>query len=241
MIDAPEFLRTRVWHPNASLYYPCAGQDWKEVLALFGPWMQSLRFCDLKYQFDAGWSSSWPEDWALAGGAWRVTGPMVSQVRRLHFFRHVDPAMLRGAVRHVSTGRVVDLRFRRGFGQQGLHEIPDGTLDVFLHRGDGIGEGGSDVWFLANRPAAHAPLARLLDVIARKLRYPGLIGSDGSNTDIRQLRQAAYNDPNAPTRFNAQGLSWRRVGDVPFRGHLTVFWEVVPKPTTHAARSVTSG
>jgi hypothetical protein len=224
-----EFLQTWRWRPDASLYYPCAGQDWREILGLFGPQVRTFQFCDLAYQFDTGWSAHWPEGWALGPDPWCVDGPMVGRVLRLNAFRHVRPATLQGTVRHLPSGRQVALSFRRGFGQYGLHEIPDGSLDVFVHRGDSLGEGGSGVWFLANMTARHQPLSRLLDVIGAKLRYPALIGSDGSNTRLVQLKQAAYGDPEAPTRFIAGPLTWRRVGDVPFRGRQTVFWEVVPR------------
>ena len=99
---------------------------------------------------------------------------------------------------------------------------------MFLHRGDSGGEGGSNTHFLANRRMSHEPLSKLMDVVKRKLAVPALIASDGSNTNIRQLVDAARGD-DAIQSFNQHGLSWVRHGSLPgSASKKTVVWQVTP-------------
>jgi hypothetical protein len=61
-------------------------------------------------------------------------------------------------------------------------------LGVFMHRGDSQGEGGSNVWFLANRRRDHEPVSNLWDKISIRLADQSIVVTDGSNCRIRQIR-----------------------------------------------------
>lgn len=100
---------------------------------------------------------------------------------------------------------------------------------MFLHRGDSSGEAGSSTFFLSNKRMHHPPLSMLLDVIKRKLSCPALIGSDGSNTTIRQLFAAGEGDESI-LHFSSHGLVWKRVGALKARDcRHTVVWQVHPQ------------
>lgn len=162
--------------PGRIFFYPSAGSDWMEPLTQFIEWMDEFRFIDIRYQFKnarpiplGGWDLL--EDSAV------LLGPAVSRGHILQDgkgceFRHIEPAWLSHAYRNPRDGRQVLVTRRRGFGQYALHELPDSSVGVFWHRGDSAGEGGSNVWYLANRPRRHPPLSNLFEVIKRKLAYP---------------------------------------------------------------------
>lgn len=41
-----DVLAKRMWPEQASLYYPCAGQDWLGVTASLGVFFSNLKFCE---------------------------------------------------------------------------------------------------------------------------------------------------------------------------------------------------
>lgn len=213
-----------------SLFYPCAGNDWSVVLNLFAEHIDSFMFVDTQYQFDrirpievAGLELL-PASTHLRGEAYSPLERIPSYGRR---HRHVEPAWLEETYLHQGSGRHIKVTRRRGFGQYALREIPDGSLGVFFHRGDSMGEGGSDAWFLANRRRNHPPLSHLFRTLKRKLAYPALIVSDGSNTDFGPLKEAAQDYERAPDRFELEGLSWVRAGAIAEDGRRkTVIWRV---------------
>lgn len=210
--------------------YPCAGMDIPDVIHTLGHLFDTFLFVDIRYDFgraDIPPLSGWEE----VLGTRRLLGKpadhvscVQSGVRR---FRYVEPAWLRADYRNFQTGRIIEIILRRGFGQYALQELVDGTLGMFLHRGDSSAEGGSGVFYLANRRMSHTPLSMLFDTIKRKLTNPALIASDGSNTKIRELSLAGGGD-NSITNFTRFGLLWQKTMTVarPGDNRLTVVWTV---------------
>lgn len=225
-----DLLAKRKWPEQPSLYYPCAGQDWLGVTASLGVFFTHLKFCDLHYSFDKP-PQALPEGWEPLQANWSLEGPAkcrpsLKTIDDRHV-RHVTPAIATLPLRFAATGQIANVQLRRGFGQYGLQEIPSGALDLFLHRGDSPGEGGSNVWFFSNWRARHAPLSHLFNVLKTKLRYPAVVGSDGSNCEIRELREAASSET-MPSDFASHGLQWRLLGGLAGGRGRTVFWEVEP-------------
>lgn len=143
--------------------------------------------------------------------------------------RQIDPARLEETYLHEASGRLIRVTRRRGFAQYALKEIPNGSLGVFFHRGDSMGEGGSDAWFLANRPRRHPPLSNLFARLKQKLAYPALIASDGSNTTFEPIVTAVRSDAQQPMQFKLEGLHWVRVGTMTDEGRRrTAIWRVMP-------------
>lgn len=215
--------------PGRIFFYPSAGRDWMEPLEEFVDGMDEFRFVDIGYQFEdmppialEGWDWQ-PDSTVLRGLA--SSRMSVRQDKNGHEFRHLEPACLSHLYRNPHDGRQVLVTRRRGFGQYALQELPDASLGVFWHRGDSPGDGGSNVWYLANRPRRHPLVSNLFDVLKRKLAYPALIASDGANTRFKQLRAAACQDVGAPIAFDKLGLRWRQVGRLK---RSTVLWLVEP-------------
>ncbi|KDB52906.1 hypothetical protein X805_15100 [Sphaerotilus natans subsp. natans DSM 6575] len=215
---------------GSAFIYPCAGSDVVGPIEHFGQQMETFVFVDIRYQFSrfevrkpAGWHED-PDSVLIEGPLRSGISPVFLDGQR--HYRHIKPAWRHSQYVHAATGRTIDVVFRRGFGQYALHEMPDESLGVFFHRGDSLGEGGSGVFFLANRHKHHAPLSNLLDVIKRKVAYPALIVSDGSNTSIRALQAAGHGDTSVQVFFR-HGLRWERVRTLN-RG--SVVWRVELSP-----------
>lgn len=211
--------------------YPCAGNDLAEPFDAYARRFDTLLFVDISYGFHHFEPPTFA-GWRALRETLSLEGPPTSTMRRVvgqsRTYRDLAPAWWRCQYQHVDTRKTVKLVLRRGFGQYALHELMSGQLGMFLHRGDSPGEGGSGARFLENVSMSHAPLSMLLDVIKTKLSVPGLIGSDGSNTSIRQLMRAAVGDERH-VDFVSHGLHWRRVGGLPGRlSRSTVVWKVAP-------------
>lgn len=215
--------------------YPCAGFDMPDILEKFGHQFDTFLFVDIRYDFRRHMVPP-ISGWRQVPGTRRLMGAPFCRLSWVSFdnrsYREVEPAWLRFDMRHSTSGRVVELCLRRGFGQYALHELEDGSLAMFLHRGDSSAEGGSGVWYLADRRMSHPPLSRLFDVIKRKLAPDAWIGSDGSNTQFRELQRAAV-EGDEISRFNRHGLLWQREMTIQ-RQHdcrRTVVWRVMPTGT----------
>lgn len=221
-----------------SFFYPCAWEDWYEPMEAFGNLIDEFHFVDLGYQFSRPVPIQ-SERWVLQPEYSALIGPAVDSMRFVVYgqrrYRELDPAWLRERYVHSATGRAIHVTRRRGFGQIALDELPDNSLGVFCHRGDSSVESGSCTWYLANRNKSYAPLSRLFDKIKRKLAYPALIVSDGSNTSIRQIseccidRAGGVKVDSLATELDCFGLHWQRVGELDVAMHRrTYVWLVEP-------------
>ena len=210
--------------------YPCSGLDVPDVVQTFGDLFDTFLFVDIRYDFSR-LNTPPVSGWEEVPGTRRLEGKPADHVRHLQsgrrHFRHVEPAWLRADYLHLRSGRTIEICLRRGFGQYALQELTDGTMGMFLHRGDSSGEGGSGVMYLANRRLSHPPLSMLFDAIKQKLTMPALIASDGSNTRIRELSLAGGGDDSITT-FTRFGLLWQRNMNIARPGdrRITVVWSV---------------
>jgi hypothetical protein len=127
----------------------------------------------------------------------------------------------------------VTINRRRGFGQYALvNEFSDRAIGVFMHRGDSPGEGGSNVYFLANKDSRHEPCGRLFDKLSKKLDDRALIITDGSNTRLKRLRAFHRQDIAGPAAYSAAaklafvygGFSWQCVGYMSNKYGPTLIW-----------------
>lgn len=97
--------------------------------------------------------------------------------------REVTPEYFHIMFEYNGTEKEVILR--RGCAQFALLEQEKDSIDYFVHRGDGSGEGGSGIYFIANLNSNYKPIARLYDKLLYRLKPEGFIISDGSNIDRR--------------------------------------------------------
>ena len=216
-------------YPGKVFMYPCAGDDISEPVQVFGGTYNTFLFVDIKY----GIESKLPDipGWRQVLGSQRRFGSTDSSIRRVQDgrfkFRVIEPEWFSADFVNEQTGRKILIIHRRGFGQYALHELPDHSLSMFMHRGDSPGEGGSNVFYLANLRTSHQPISNLLNLIKRKLTVPAFIASDGSNTNIPELREAA-NGACAIKSFTSHGLKWSLQSAPDLLSPRTSVWAVSP-------------
>lgn len=207
--------------------YPCAGNDVVEPVQVFGEFYDTFLFVDLNYSS----TTKMPKiiGWNEVSGSQRRFGSANSSIRIVQNgyskFKVVDPEWFCSDYTNEKTGRKISVVRRRGFGQYALHELSDDSLSMFMHRGDSAGEGGSNVYYLANRRTSHEPISNLLSIIKCKLTHPALIASDGSNTDITELRDDAFGLSSIDS-FTSHGLNWRKLRAYSSLAPRTKVWEV---------------
>lgn len=166
---------------GSSLYYPCSGADFWIPVFLFAPFVREFWFVDKAY-FQKGWglqrhrglpeTAQAPQP-ALMGkrgfgflGA-RVEGPPENQGSG----SEIAPCVRIETYRHVKTGCLIELKFRRGYGRSAFRKEVR-QIGVFFYRRDSLGEGGSgDLWMTRDS----------VDTICERLIEGGLIVTDGSN------------------------------------------------------------
>ena len=211
------------------LLYPCAGQDFADPVNYFGEFIDTFIFVDINYRFNLKHRPNIP-GWFYISDSEKIIGkiysPLTKQENGKNKFRFVEPGWLFLDYKNEKTNRKIQIVLRRGFGQYALRELEDKALTVFMHRGDSIGESGSGVYFLANRKTNHQPLSMLLDAIKQKLKMPGFIVSDGSNSTINELKN--HIEKKLIPTFESHGLLWRKSKLFePLQGfNKTFIWEV---------------
>jgi hypothetical protein len=148
------------------------------------------------------------------------------------FYRFLEPSSLH-EVYGTAGGRSIKVIRRRGFGQLPLSNLfPAGSIGVFMHRGDSRAEGGSNVYYLANRPKQFEPCGSLFEKLTRSLTDRALILSDGSNSDIPEIKKFFNSDTSGREAFavlrNAEfafgAFKWRCVGWLRHRYGPTLAW-----------------
>lgn len=191
------------------LFYPAAGRDTAVFIDAFSPFITDYLFNDLHY-------SSLTDARPVAPPRFTVTyehAPSASlrdaQIDR-HYWRNVEPSML---VQHLRSGdEAIVVRRRRGFGQYALQELAPRSVGVFVHRRDGMGDGGSNMWFLGNVKKRHEPLSDLWDKLSGRLADKAILISDGSLTRFKFI-QAAVSGQRVPNQVHYfSGFLWRQVG-----------------------------
>jgi hypothetical protein len=222
-------------------FYPSAGRDCEEALDVFAGHIDTFWFADIGYRPGLkmapvkGKSSRFK----LLSSA-RSGEPNASMETRKsetgHQYRDLAPSRLEETYERVGDGRRISVVRRRGFGQCALSsEFADNSIGIFMHRGDTPGEGGSNVYYLANQYCSHEPLSNLFDKLSRMLTDRALIVTDGSNCCINRVKRwhwkqevkgpAAFHEAQA-VGFEFGGWSWKCVGFLGNRYGPTLVWGV---------------
>jgi hypothetical protein len=130
------------------------------------------------------------------------------------------------------------------------------SIGCFMHRGDGMGEGGSNLHFLDSGPSAFGAI-RLFDVLAPLLAERAIILTDGSNTSLDPLWRIgadARDKPPIGKMFESWGFRWVCIGALDPRPgprglHYTEAWRVermeaastADKPDRHTQTGAAAG
>jgi hypothetical protein len=224
------------------LFYPSAGHDWSEPLHVFADYVDEFWFVDIAYNDLSRLPPVFADDSDFQQVSCKITGTWRAQTeQRLSTtdrkYRHIDPGNRCEEFERARDGRRIVVNRRRGFGQYALvREFADDSIGVFMHRGDSPGEGGSNVYYLANRTREHEPCSNLLEKVSKKLAERALIISDGSNVQCRKLKRFHRKQCNGAValekmkseRFCFGSLNWRCVGHLQNKYGPTLVWEVTP-------------
>ena len=248
--DLIYFKSCSQWHAvrQKNLFYPSSGKDRSVPLRLFAPYVTDFWFVDKRY-FTAGHDApadkqrpllGKSEDYQLEDQA--ITGPPSWS----RFDQDIEPCLLTETYRHRTSGRVIRIHRRRGYGFSALRrESALSRLAIFFYRGDSLGEGGSgNLWLAPDH---------LADVLAR-LEDGGLIVTDGSNMGrrtseyqpliaLRRYTQAYFKEHGIEDQAigrtlvelaqpfrNQAGKYFECVGFAGFRYGPTMIWRVTNKP-----------
>jgi hypothetical protein len=182
----PEWLEAVA---GKDFFYPAAFMDIAPFISLLAPHVTRFICNDPCYDSRLDSRLPVPDSFRLLDEVSpdrRLRNRQVQIVRDARIpYRNIEPSTLQQV---FSDGRSeVTVIRRRGFGQYALLERPERSIGVFAHRSDTPYEGGSNVWFLANRPKDHEPLANLWSKLASRLADRALVISDGSLTTFRFL------------------------------------------------------
>lgn len=221
------------------LFYPSAGSDWSEALTAFADAIDEFRFVDINYEFTGH------DAVLVAGGYSRIRRTLIGPTHSTAVarssesgipYRDLEPAWFTERYERCADGRQFTVIRRRGFGQYAIRELADRSVGVFMHRGDSLGDGGSNTYYLANRRRDHEPLSNLFSKLAVKLADRALIISDGSNTRKRFINRYhfcteiegshAYEREKDRTHFFG-GFTWKCVGYLGNRYGPTLVWLIV--------------
>ena len=85
--------------------------------------------------------------------------------------RHIEPSYY--IFEFEYKNRLKKVTLRKGFGQFAILELEDNSLDYFVHRGDGMGEGGNAVFYLGNQKLRYKPISKLFDTLIKKIKNQG--------------------------------------------------------------------
>lgn len=206
---------------GTTFFYPSAGADTPDFISLLAPAVGRFIFNDLNYSTLTDWRVPVPEGWRLVSRGGDNLAARDDRLQPRHGedgeYRDLSPSVLREV--YAREGQEIRVERRRGFGPYALREQGPGSIGVFAHRRDSMGEGGSNLWFLANRPRRHSPLSNLWDQLRPRLAPKALVISDGSLTRFRFLGLEAGREPRAsyearkaagPVR--AHGCTWTCAG-----------------------------
>lgn len=197
------------------LFYPASGNDTSPFIDAFTPYVTDFHFNDLIY-------TSAHDEAFVASERFEVIQSLEPprELRdapvklSLRCWRNLEPSVLIQYLR--GEGINLTVRRRRGFGQYALQELPERSIGVFVHRQDSMGDGGSNMWFLANRRKRHEPLSNLWEKLSLRLADSAIVVSDGSLTNFKFLQSAALAKQDDTLSIYSQGgFTWQQIGNFP--------------------------
>lgn len=207
------------------LFYPCSGKDWIDIFHHYAEQISVFVFTDLHYQFDSGriteFCTAVNPDWTVVNGSVRLLGQPYARIEYAEdpsgrSYRFLHPAWLSVNFQNTTSNKKLHVIWRRGFGEYALREFRDASIDIFCHRGDSDGEGGSATHFLSDRRLRHPLLSRLYSTLRIKLKPNARVISDGSNTKFKHLLDAACGKLALGCTTTVRGMVWCLTAEVPW-------------------------
>ena len=221
------------------LFYPSSGNDIEELVTSFLPVITKFWFCDLMYMKGMVLPPAITEDigFRIEGKSELLGNPnsVLEEQQPDRPYRHMEPSILKEVYVHEASDNTFEINRRRGFGQYAIAKFSNKSIGVFVHRGDSMVEGGSGVFYLANKKAKYEPLGKLFDKLSTKLADTALIVTDGSNCQAKFLKKFNfYNDISGAEAYEYHrdkdyrkwGFIWACVGYLSNKNGPTLIWLV---------------
>ena len=161
---------------GTTLFYPCAGSDWRPVVPLFVPHITTFWFVDTCYDKDSfvrQHQGKWPSLMPIGAPSIRDINLGQEQIDGDSKYHNCRPFIRTEQYRHRDSSRTITVNWCMRRGPTALRALEE-PVGVFFYRGDSRGEGGSGTRWLALKRG------QLFDVLT-KLVDGGLIVTDGSN------------------------------------------------------------
>jgi len=204
-----KFLKTLKSFKNVRLLYPASGKhDCKIFVNDLFRYVDEFIFCDLTYTYNSDSSPIIKNsifnliDHKIIGNP---TETILKKISEFGEYRDVNPAYIIERYEHVYSKKNFIVTWRRGFGQFSVIELEDNSLDIFVHRGDSPGEGGSNIYFLGNKEKYYKPISNLFNQLKNKLKDESFIITDGFLTTFKFLKN---NETKIGDRFEKEGMVW---------------------------------
>lgn len=165
-----------------------------------------------------------------SGNDWRSSYNRFASCAREFWFS--DPVYRRPPATGVAT-----TKFTSDDAIAVLERFEPRSIGVFVHTGDSVGEGGSNLWFLSERPerGEYQPAGHFAR-LGQKLADRALIATDGSNSDIPRVSlnyfsqtanaEETFRSEKARGPFQFGGFQWSCVGFLPPNNGPVLLWSV---------------
>lgn len=219
---------------DSVLFYPCAGCDTKEPIEVFHSHIQDFRFYDRSYKNGPNLDLEVMSSLGYAPiSSTRSTKTTQRDFNEGNKFESLEETYQRPDGRLISIQRKKALI--RGHQVEWLmRDFSDSSIGVFIHRGDSLGEGGSNIWFLSSSEFGDKRRERnLFPTIAPKLKDRALIISDGTLSNIPWVKQHVHLKQaiDEPTLYGGRlagwdCFRWELLGELSARSGPTYIWGV---------------
>jgi len=230
LVDFNVNLLTNNLPENKVLFYPCSGNDMIDAISYFYPIVDTFFFCDINcHNVSQKQIKAILPNFDLIKSyeeyIWRKNTDEISNSRQVVDVRGriVEPPLYRKTEttrltqiwknekenREINIIKVVGDGYKVFTNEELLKQI-----GIFFYRGDGKGEGGSDVrWLETEKDNSYSDykLAKHFDVVLQKIANYGLIVTDGSNCGEEYEFFKQY--------YNSRDLSFSMIGDAIVNGN----------------------
>lgn len=212
-----------LWVPPGPLFGPCLGNDCDIPIALFGNQVSRFVFADLSYFVaSVAESRATPPTWELLHAS--VERDPFADFKYASFLaRQFRPRLYKQLWRKPEGPETV-IEYHRDRAPDVLRQFPSNSVSVFIHIGDGDGEGGSKLHFLSfvGREEVDG-LRGMLNLTISRLANGALVVTDGGLADPRFTGKS---------RFVTEDCSWsleRRLSSPVDRTRSIFIWRVGKK------------
>ena len=237
---------------NKVLFYPCCGSDIIDAISYFHPLVDTFFFCDsgrnvadrnrnrkikenlpdfnlYKSTEECIWEKNTyeiPFRSQLVNGRNRINEP--------HLYKRVTTKLTQIWKNEKDNKKITIIRVVGDGYEVFTNDEMLKQIGIFFYRGDGTGEGGSDVrWLETEKDIGYScgGIGRHFDVVLQKIANKGLIVTDGSNCGKEYgFFKQYWRDPGNAASFDdsatKDGNIFKCIGKITERYGPTLVWQI---------------